>query len=102
MDQATSGVNAARFNAARIRELDEQNKRLYRKVRRMSADGAAQMKRRQIELSTYKTAISDFNAAFMEWMPMLRHADSEVAQGVARAMREFKGEIEGRFNGRSS
>ena len=109
MEQATGGLNAARFNAGRIRELVKENRELRKEnkslrtgVSRLLRDIRGATKRQKIEVSKHRKAISDFNAAFMEWMPTLRNTGDDVAQNVAAAMREFKGEMEGRFNGRSS
>lgn len=81
--------------ARAIRDLKDQNKNL--KV--LLFGNMAQAKEMQKRASNLNSAIADFNAAFMEWMPRLRHSNNETAQEVAAAMRKLKAEIEEKLNG---
>lgn len=78
-----------------IRDLKTKNDSL---LRLLSAE-TARIKDLQKRNSALRSAVGDFNAAFMEWMPRLRRTDNEMSRSVADAMRKLKVAVEEKING---
>ena len=79
--------------------LKEENNILNGNIKQISDEFKKNMRQSLSETSALKGAMSDIFAAWMDWMPRLRHTDDETARAIAVEMRWLRREIEERLNG---